>query len=307
MPSISTDALDNALHVSAATPADTVAATPDSVIIIPASADGVVSPFDATLDTARLQALFPAGYSDTLYTAVAAVPAAWESGLEPVGRDIHPGKSTVFISVIALLFVVMTFSFRTIGRLLRFYGEELVNVRRGRDNVFDDRPTGDTRVLVLLVIQFVVSAGILLAGGISVMSGAGHALMTPVGVAGVIGIVGLYYIFELAAYTVVGYTFASTDGRREWLRGFNASQALLGVVLAVPAILVIFYPATIRWMTAFGLLGYFMARLFFISKGFRIFYDKIGSLLYFILYLCTLEIIPVIITCLLAVEICVKN
>ncbi|MDE6853726.1 MAG: DUF4271 domain-containing protein, partial [Muribaculaceae bacterium] len=35
-----------------------------------------------------------------------------------------------------------------------------------------------------------------------------------------------------------------------------------------------------------------ISRLLFIIKGLRIFYTGIGSLLYFILYLCTLEIIP---------------
>ena len=167
-------------------------------------------------------------------------------------------------------------------------------MRRGRDNVFDDRPAGDTRVLILLVIQFVISAGILLAGGVSELSGAGHTLMTPTGVAKVIGIMGAYYLFELVSYNIVGYTFAGTEGRREWLRGFNASQALLGVALTVPAALVLFYPATTLWMVIAGAFAWFLARVFFISKGFRIFYDKIGSLLYFILYLCTLEIIPLI-------------
>ena len=294
MPAISTSELDAALDM--ATSDSAAAAATDSVILLPQSFDETVPVFDATLDTGRLQMLYPDGYgihaADTV-AAVGEIPA-WDEGLEPAVRDIRPGKSTVFIGVIALLFVVMAFSFRTISRLLGFYAEELVSVRRGRDNVFDDRPAGDTPVLLLLVIQFVVSGGILLAGAVSVISGAGPAAMTPTGVARVIGIVALYYIFEIAAYTTVGYTFAGTDGCREWLRGFHASQALLGVALAIPAVLVIFYPATTAWMAGIGVLGYFLARLLFISKGFRIFYDKIGSLLYFILYLCTLEIIPLI-------------
>ncbi|MDE6169760.1 MAG: DUF4271 domain-containing protein, partial [Duncaniella sp.] len=39
---------------------------------------------------------------------------------------------------------------------------------------------------------------------------------------------------------------------------------------------------------------YFLTRILFICKGFRLFYDNFGSLLYFILYLCTLEIVPLV-------------
>lgn len=293
MPVTSTDALDAALHVSDAAPATVHGVDADSVLTMPESFEEAYRPFDATLDTARLHTLFSDDYLARVDTvASVAPPPAWDEGLEPAARHIRPGKSTVFLAVIALLFVVLAFNFRTLSRLLKFYSEELVSVRRGRDNVFDDRPAGDTRVLILLIVQFVVSGGILLAGAVSAFTG--HELMSPVGVAKVIGIVGAYYMFELVAYNTVGYTFAGVEGRREWLRGFNASQALLGVALALPAILVIFYPATTALMARIGVLVYFLARLLFIFKGFRIFYDKIGSLLYFILYLCTLEIIPLI-------------
>ncbi len=39
---------------------------------------------------------------------------------------------------------------------------------------------------------------------------------------------------------------------------------------------------------------YAASRAVFVVKGFKIFYHKLRSLLYFILYLCTLEIIPVL-------------
>ncbi|MBP3590263.1 MAG: DUF4271 domain-containing protein, partial [Muribaculaceae bacterium] len=39
---------------------------------------------------------------------------------------------------------------------------------------------------------------------------------------------------------------------------------------------------------------YVSARLIFIIKGFKIFYNGFISLIYFILYLCTLEIVPLI-------------
>lgn len=287
MPDVNTSALDAALNIT-----DTVAAAvPDSVLTMPRDFDEAFRPFDPVLDTAVISRCSEAGFAPA-DTAAVAVAEPWTDGLIPEPRLIQPGRSTVFLTVIALIFVMMAFNFRTISRLLRFYGGELVKIRRGRDNVFDDRPAGDMRVLTLLVIQFVVCGGILLSGGLSWLVACDHSVMTVPAVARIICIVGAYYVFQLVAYQTVGYTFATGEGRREWLRGFNASQALLGVALSLPAIMVIFYPHTTVPMAMIALCVYLLARLLFIFKGIRIFYDKISSLLYFILYLCTLEIIP---------------
>jgi hypothetical protein len=92
----------------------------------------------------------------------------------------------------------------------------------------------------------------------------------------------------------VGYAFADNEGRKQWLRGFNASQAFLGFGLAIPALVTVFYPAAATIMLQIATIMYILARLVFIFKGFKIFYHKISSLVYFILYLCTLEVIPLI-------------
>jgi len=40
---------------------------------------------------------------------------------------------------------------------------------------------------------------------------------------------------------------------------------------------------------------YLVARLIFIIKGIRIFYSNLTSIVYFILYLCAVEIVPVVV------------
>lgn len=285
-----TEALDTALHLAEES-ADSAA-----VLTMPRSFDETMHPFDPLLDTARLQALIPADTCniavDTMATA--AEPPAWQEGLEPAIRASQPGNRTGFLVVIAIIFVLMAYNFRHLKRLFKTYVEELVKIRRGRDNVFDERPAADTPILILLLLQFVICGGILLTAGIRINTGHIYEPMPVPLAAKVIGIVGIYYIFQLVAYQTVGYTFTTNEGRREWIRGFNSSQALLGLLLAIPAIITIFYPSTMQWTILIGLFVYLLARILFILKGFRIFYDKISGLLYFILYLCTLEIIPLI-------------
>lgn len=104
----------------------------------------------------------------------------------------------------------------------------------------------------------------------------------------------LYYLWQLAAYGTVGSIFADKVSARMWMKGFNASQSLLSMLIVVPAIVVLFNPSASHVILLMGAIFYFLARLAFICKGFRLFYDNFGSLLYFILYLCSLEIVPLV-------------
>ncbi|MCH5320108.1 MAG: DUF4271 domain-containing protein, partial [Paramuribaculum sp.] len=54
----------------------------------------------------------------------------------------------------------------------------------------------------------------------------------------------------------------------------------------------------------FAMVLYVLARIMFIVKGFRIFYTNSASIVYFILYLCSLEIVPVTIFFYLAYLLC---
>ncbi len=275
--------------------ADTIAAghehlTADSTYS-PASPGNVPIPFHSLADTTftgRIAAPVPAD------TVTEATVADWHLGVEPTPRPMQPGNRPGFLILIALMFVVLTFNFRHFGRVLRQYGKELWRLRSGRDNVFDEHPGADTRVLVLLLMQCVVCAGILLCAGICRLDLVRPSAMTGQTVGCIIAVCTVWYLVNLAACSVVGYTFATPAGRREWLRGLNASQALLGLGLVFPAVLAVFYPPLTHIATTVAAALYCIARLLFIIKGFRIFYTHIGSLLYFILYLCTLEIIPVI-------------
>lgn len=248
-------------------------------------------PFHGELDSAFVSHLPGA---DTVVAHTAPVVQPWETGLEGEPRPMQPGNRSGFLVVIAVMFVVMTFNFRHFGRAMKQYGTELVKLLKGRENVFDEHPAGDTRVLILLILQCIICSGILLSSAICRIVVGDHSAMTGPAVGLVIAACVLYYLFELAAYGIVGYTFTTPARRKQWLRGFNASQALLGLGLIIPAVLTIFYPEITVPAVITGATLYLAARLLFIFKGFRIFYDKIGSLLYFILYLCTLEIIPVI-------------
>lgn len=111
----------------------------------------------------------------------------------------------------------------------------------------------------------------------------------------VVGLMAAYYVFQIAVYYILGYTFTTPHRRAMLISGFTSSQSLLSFVLMPAALVAIFYTEATNTMQILGLVAYILARIVFNIKGFRIFYHNFSSLLYYILYLCTLEIIPLII------------
>lgn len=267
---------------------------PDSVLRMPRTA--VPHPFDASLDHALEAAVEAEPLDMSLwehYVALAAEPPAWTRGHDGNSRIMHPAGHSVVLGVLALLFIACMLTYSHFGRALTASVRDLWSVRR-RQNAFDESTVGRRRVQTLLAIQFVAYCGVLLYAAVlpGPCTDAARALHNTLTL---MGLAGAYYLFQLAAYSTVGYAFAPDPAKaRQWLDGFNASQGLAGLILALPTLGLVFYPDAAAYMLLAAAVVYIAARLVFIGKGFRIFYTGPASLVYFILYLCTLEIVPAV-------------
>jgi NhaC family Na+:H+ antiporter len=110
---------------------------------------------------------------------------------------------------------------------------------------------------------------------------------------------GPVFLIALVLYGFLGMNAASTGydpavakGIQDAIAGaFNISPIVLLPVL----VLLMLYPAHGKVLLAVAAALYFSARLIFIFKGFRIFYSNLSSILYFLLYLCAVEIVPLVI------------
>lgn len=220
-------------------------------------------------------------------------PPAWTLGLEPVPRPASAASSDGLMSIIVVLLITIALSFKQCRRLMPLMFKELLSVRN-RTKTFDTHTAGETQLMVLFGAQVSVYLGIMLNVGADWFSGRPVLANSFLTTAVLIGLAATYYVFQIVAYDTVGYAFSTPNGRRQWLRGFNASQALLGFALAIPTLVTVFYPSAAPVTLVCAAVFYFLARIVFIAKGFRIFYHNFGSSLYFILYLCSLEIIPLI-------------
>ena len=257
-----------------------------------------------TIDSIPNDSIF---YADSLYcdstamkidstmcadTATIEVPPPYMSGNEPLMRNSHPGHDTGLMILLSVTFLLVAFNFNSYRRMLKTFGLDLWNVRR-RANAFDEHTTNERSLIAVLIFQLCVYAGILISTKMNTIIPLSPE-KTITATYSMIGVYGVYYIFQLISYSLVGYTFADGINSSQWVKGFNASHIFLGFALIIPTVASIFYPTTSSTMWGIAVSLYVIARLLFIFKGFRIFYQKIHSLFYFILYLCTLEIIPVI-------------
>ncbi len=214
-----------------------------------------------------------------------AIPSGTAEGVEPSPREPLALCSTPMSFLLTAVFILAAVNASSLRRALVTYGTELWKVR-SRGNMFDGDVGVRIPTAVLLGIVFVVSGGLALYG----MCGSTHPSFA--GACAMMALTAAYYVFQLCAYGAVGNTFATADESRQWIDGFCATQAYLGIALALPAVLTVCCPEWDKILSIVSLSIYEALHLVFILKGFKIFYRTIGSLLYFILYLCTLEILP---------------
>lgn len=213
----------------------------------------------------------------------------WTEGITPLLRPATPGSDSGIVTLLVVTLIMLMINVRQYTTFIKSFGTNLFQVRRRRANVFDNNTTSEWRITTSSILTLCICEGIIAACMLYNKPGSSSPFaLTSLFAA----VAALYYLFQVIAYNTIGWTFTDPTGRRQWIKGFNASQSLLGLIMTIPAMTMLFAPTDGHnaFIAAIGL--YLLARIIFIIKGFRIFYTNFSSVVYFILYLCALEIIP---------------
>ncbi|MBQ7940952.1 MAG: DUF4271 domain-containing protein [Muribaculaceae bacterium] len=213
---------------------------------------------------------------------------------EGIAFENTPLNDTGTMGIVMLVFFLMAVIFRRGYKYVSDFSHHMFSVRK-RQNAFEDHTMNETLMMVVMLVNTCIMVGIMLHIGINyyypefemsknVFKSVGYLSL----------LMGVYLSLQLLMYRVLGYVF-STDAEdtRLWIDGFNASQSMLGLLLFPIVFIGMLIPGSISFMPKVAVLMYVCARLVFVSKGFRIFFNNISSCVYFILYLCTVEIVPV--------------
>ena len=113
-----------------------------------------------------------------------------------------------------------------------------------------------------------------------------------------------FILAQWVIFKVLGYTFSDKVGARLWVEGFKATQSVTGLVLLPVLVLLLLYPSHGKLLIDIAIALYLVVRIIFIIKGFRIFYSNLPSIIYFLLYLCAVEIAPLVVLAKLTTWLC---
>ena len=178
---------------------------------------------------------------------------------------------------------------------------------RRRENLFEDHTVNETSILAALIANTCIVEGFIIYFAVQLL----RPELAPslrdsvfLHIASFCALAAGFYTTQWLVYKVLGYTFSDKEGTRLWLDGFKSSQSLLGLVLLPVLVLLLVYTAHGKMLLYIAALLYLVVRLIFIYKGFRIFYSNLSSVLYFILYLCAVEIAPLVIMTGVTIWIC---
>lgn len=201
---------------------------------------------------------------------------------------------SIIVAILSVLFVAVAVRCRANSKYISGLVKDMFEVRE-RANVFDDT-VRETSFLILLNLLWCGSTGVLLAQ----LCG----YFTPLGIALCSGVAAVYTLVMTLSYEVVGNIFSDARHTSMWVRGYTSGQGLSATIFFPLALLAICYSKYSDIWLLFAMISFIFVKIVFLWKGFRIFFTEIASWLLFLYYLCSLEIVPLILTYVGAVGLC---
>ena len=206
--------------------------------------------------------------------------------------------------VLAVIFIT-TVSYRKGYKYVADFFHNISSVRE-RQNLFEDHTVKETQIMTALTANTCISGAILLYIAYGFLYHPVEPAATPVFgfVAALSAFTALFHIAMLGLCWLLGFIFSDKLSTGLWLDGVKASASMLGVMLAPITFAILIFPAFVKTGLIMAIILYFLARIIVIYKAFRIFFNNLQSLLYFILYLCSVEIVPVVLSFAGAMNLC---
>lgn len=203
-----------------------------------------------------------------------------------------PAHTTTVPILLIVSFLLIAYCYRRGAKYFHYIFRNTWSVKR-TENHLDEHTANESLLLAALIAVTVIMEGILLHAALA----AGVSDWTVEGASNIaksVAVAGFYYLFQLACLKFTGFVFSEKTETKLWIQGFNATQVLAGLALTPFALAVLFVPQYDKSMIFIAFILYIIARLVFWAKTFRIFYSNIFQCFYFVLYLCALEIAPLL-------------
>ena len=214
---------------------------------------------------------------------------------QPFARS--PLHDTPSMALLLAGLLAVALSYHTGYKYIENFFHYMFSTRR-RENLFEDHTVNETSILAALIANTCIVEGFLIYLAVqllqpSLASSLQSDVFSHIGV--YCGLALGFYIAQWLVYKLLGFVFSDKVGAKLWIDGFKSTQAFLGLTLLPVLFLLMLYPTYGKLLLGVAAGLYLLARLIFIYKGFRIFYSNLSSIIYFILYLCAVEIVPLVV------------
>lgn len=210
------------------------------------------------------------------------------------GFDATPNPQNALnnptLSILLIVaFLLIAISFRHSGKI---FGQLFRNPVR-RQSHADETIASENRSRIALLIATFLTEGILIynltTGYVSQTTGEmlGGTLLFTV-------LTFFYFLVQTSALSLTGYLFATPSGKQMAVSVFTTINALFGILAIIPVSLLLYYPEyQIVLLSIVGIL-FLLSRISFVFIATKIFFSNLYGLVYFILYLCAVEITPLL-------------
>ena len=262
------------------------------------TADTIVVDSDAILLTPHYLDAFPETDSiakDSAVNEISTLPSLQiPSAKEAKPFTPNPLHDPSCMSLMLAGLVLILVSYRSGYKYLENLVHNMFSTRR-RENLFEDHTLNETKILTALTINTCIMEALVTYIALfqwmpALRQSLQSSIFMHVGLFAIIAMA--FYLAQLCAYNLIGHVFSDGLNTKLWTDGFKASHSLLGLLLFPVVAVLLISPELTKNLLICAISLYFCARIVFISKGFRIFYSNLPSLIYFILYLCAVEIVP---------------
>lgn len=208
--------------------------------------------------------------------------------------------------MVLIVFFFISISYNKGYKYIADFFHNMFSVKK-RQNLFEDHTVKETQIMTALIVNTCIFESIILYETFTLFYPEAMSSSIPVFyyIGSLTVFMALFHLLQLGCYYMLGFIFADKVETKLWIDGFKASQSLLGIILAPIAFVMLIYPSFIKSMLILAAILYFSARLVFICKALRIFFYKLTYSLYFILYLCSVEIVPVVLSFTGAMNLCI--
>lgn len=211
-------------------------------------------------------------------------------GIEGEHRNPKLWENNGVTILLLAVFLMVSISFRPGIRLINQMIDSLFDIRDHK-GAFTGVTVTETRLRIILQIQTLILEGICLAWFCNLTLPQTSLSIFPMVIIAIASVT-LYYLLQRLLYGFIAWVFTQKAEAGIWLSSNVTLHSLLGISMFPLVFILIYIPQLSLYAFISAGVLYIASRIIFIYKGVKIFLRDIYGLLYFILYLCALEIAP---------------